>query len=304
VASTTAFRRASVAHGVEDLRKEAARSGWLSVSRQFVRDFSENGLLVFANALSFRILLALVPLALFGVALLGFLQLDEVWRESVAPEVRERVSQPAFTLINRTTEQVLTTKEGWWLTAGAALALWEVSAGIRVTMRALDRIYAERTSRSPARRLTISLALAVPVTILLLGAVAAAQLLPPFLDRRGGGLVGDVVGRVLGWGLSAVLISLAIAVLIRFGPSTPKPVRLAGASSAVVVVSWTVASTLFGLYATHVASYGTLLGGLAFVFVLMVYVYVSAVTFLAGLQAEAYVSALGETAEPALQRPA
>ena len=63
----------------------------------------------------------------------------------------------------------------------------------------------------------------------------------------------------------------------------------------VVVVCWTVASTLFGLYATHVASYGTLLGGLAFVFVLMVYVYISAVTFLAGLQAAAYV---GEGSSP------
>ena len=57
----------------------------------------------------------------------------------------------------------------------------------------------------------------------------------------------------------------------------------------MVVVCWTVASTLFGLYATHVASYGTLLGGLAFAFDLMVYVYISAVTFLAGLQAAAYV---------------
>ena len=64
---------------------------------------------------------------------------------------------------------------------------------------------------------------------------------------------------------------------------------VAGAASVVVVACWTVASTLFGLYATHVASYGTLLGGLAFVFVLMVYVYISAVTFLAGLQAAAHV---------------
>ena len=71
--------------------------------------------------------------------------------------------------------------------------------------------------------------------------------------------------------------------------------RRAGPASVVVVVCWTVASTLFGLYATHVASYGTLLGGLAFVFVLMVYVYISAVTFLAGLQAAAYV---GEGSSP------
>jgi len=237
----------------------------------------------------FALVLALVPLALFGVALLGFLDLDEVWGESVAPEIRDRVSAPAFTLIDRTAEQVLTAKEGWWLTVGAAVALWEVSAGIRITMRALDRIWEDGRSRSPVVRLAVSLALSVPISTLLLASVAAAQILPPALDRRGGGAVGDVAARVLGWGLSAILITVAIALLVRFGSSTEKPLHVAGAASVVVVVCWTVASMLFGLYATHVASYGTLLGGLAFAFVLMVYVYISAVTFLAGLQAAAYV---------------
>jgi membrane protein len=290
--ATTASRSDRLTHGFEELRAEAARSGRLSMARGFVRDFSENGLPVFASALSFRILLALVPLALFGVAVLGFLELDDVWTDSVAPEIRDRVSDPAFTLIDRTAERVLTAKERWWLTVGAGVALWEVSAGIRVTMRALDRIYGGGTSRSPGARLAVSLALSVPISILLLGAVAAAQVLPAALDRRGGGAVGDVAGRALGWGLSAVLISLAIALLVRFGPSTSKSVRVAGVASVVVVACWTVASTLFGLYATHVASYGTLLGGLAFVFVLMVYVYVSALTFLVGLQAAAHVRSL------------
>lgn len=287
--STTTSRRDRVADGLDELRREAASSRWSGIARRFALDFGEKGLLVFASALSFRILLALVPLALFGVALLGFLDLDEVWGESVAPEIRDRVSAPAFTLIDRTAEQVLTAKEGWWLTVGAAVALWEVSAGIRITMRALDRIWEDGRSRSPVVRLAVSLALSVPISTLLLASVAAAQILPPALDRRGGGAVGDVAARVLGWGLSAILITVAIALLVRFGSSTEKPLHVAGAASVVVVVCWTVASTLFGLYATHVASYGTLLGGLAFAFVLMVYVYISAVTFLAGLQAAAYV---------------
>ena len=106
--ATTASRSDRLTHGFEELRAEAARSGRLSMARGFVRDFSENGLPVFASALSFRILLALVPLALFGVAVLGFLELDDVWTDSVAPEIRDRVSDPAFPLIDRTAERVLT----------------------------------------------------------------------------------------------------------------------------------------------------------------------------------------------------
>ena len=108
MASTTPARLDRASRRLDGLRSEALPAGLPSAARRFARDFAEKGLLVFASALSFRILLALVPLALFGVALLGFLDLDGVWRDSVAPEIRDRVSAPAFTLIDRTAEQVLT----------------------------------------------------------------------------------------------------------------------------------------------------------------------------------------------------
>jgi membrane protein len=271
--------------------------------RRFADAASANALSVFASAVSFRILFALVPFALFGIALLGFLSLDEVWRDSVAPEVRERTSGAAFTLVDQSAERILTTREGLWLTVGAALALWEVSAAIRVTRRALDRIHGESGRRPLRERLVVSLGLSVPLSACFLGAVAAAQLLPPMLDRRGGGLVGDVAARVLGWSTAAVLVVLAIALLLRFAPASPRPFRIAGAASVFVVVCWTVTSALYGLYVTKLASYDSLFGSLAFVIVLIAYVYVSALTFLGGLQLEALVGrkspAGGGTSSPA-----
>lgn len=259
------------------------------MAHRFADAVSANGLTVFASAISFRILLALIPFGLFALALLGFLSLDDVWRDSVAPEVRERLSSDAFSVVNRTAENVLTTKEGFWLTAGAALALWEVSAGIRVTMRALDRIHGESERRPLRERLVVSLGLSAPLAACFLAAVGAAQLLPPFVDREGGGLLGGIAGRVIGWAAGALFVVLAIALLLRFAPRNPQPFRIAGAASVFVVVCWTIASALFGLYVAYVAAYGSLFGNLAFVFVLMLYVYVSALTFLGGLQLEAIV---------------
>jgi membrane protein len=127
-----------------------------------------------------------------------------------------------------------------------------------------------------------------------LGAIAAAQILPQIADRRAGGLVGDIAARILGWGLSAVLVAVAIALLLRFAPATQQPFRLVGTATVFVVVSWAIASTLFGIYATQLAAYGTVFGGLAFAIILMTYIYVSALTFLAGLQVDAHVHGLGE----------
>jgi membrane protein len=265
--------------------------------RRIATAFSENALVVFANAIAFRMLLALVPFALFVVALLGFLQLEEVWRDSWAPEIRERTSQAAFTLIDRTAERIFTRQEGFWLTAGAALAFWEVSAAIRVTMRALDRIYETRRRRSTSELLAVSFALAPPVAACLLGAFVSAQFVPPLFDRLAGGTAGEVAGLAIGWGLSAVLTATAIALLVRFAPSRCQPFRLVGTASILVIVVWGLTSALFGLYATRIASYGSVFGGLAFAFILMTYLYLTTMTFVAGLQVDAFLRGLARESE-------
>jgi membrane protein len=272
--------------------------GWSGIAHRFADAAVANGLGVFASAVAFRILLALVPFGLFALALLGFLSLDEVWRDSIAPDVRDRLSSDAFAVVNRTAERILTTKEGFWLTAGAAIALWEVSSAIRVTMRALDRIHGDDERRPLRDRLVVSIGLSVPLAGCFLGALAAAQLLPPLADREGGGVVGDVGGRAFGWAIGVLFVVLAIALLLRFAPRHPQPFRFAGAASVFVVVCWTITSALFGLYVTYIASYGSVFGSLATVFVLMLYVYVSALTFLGGLQLEALVDPTAEERQP------
>src|SRR5918997_658441 len=90
--------------------------------RGFVADVFEayrrNGLINFAAAISFEIMLALVPFLLFLLALLGYLHLDEVWRDDVAPEIRGTISENAFRLLDSTATRVLNEKQVWWVTAG------------------------------------------------------------------------------------------------------------------------------------------------------------------------------------------
>ena len=54
-------------------------------------------------------------------------------------------------------------------------------------------------------------------------------------------------------------------------------------------VSWVVTSIAFGLYATYVASYTSVFGHLASIFVLLLYIWLSANSFLVGIQVDAEV---------------
>src|SRR4051794_36174924 len=106
------------------------------LTRDVVRSYQQNGLPTFAGAIAFRIVLALIPFLLFLLALLGFFDLQEVWRSDVAPELKKNASEVAFKLVDDTVNQVLSQKQLWWLTVGLAVTIWELAAATRQTMLA------------------------------------------------------------------------------------------------------------------------------------------------------------------------
>lgn len=250
-----------------------------------VRSYQRDGLANFASAMAFRVVLATAPFLLFLLALAGFLDLETVWRSDVAPELERSVSAPAYRLIEDTVENVLHRQEVWWLTAGLLLTLWELSAATRVTMSALDRIYECRRMRSLLEQLPRSLALGAAMGLCLITAIA--------IVRFGPLLTGDVEGilAVLSflarWLIAAGVLAVGVGLVVRFGPATPQPLPWVSLGTGLVLLAWMVTSIAFGLYATYIASYGSVFGPLSTFFVLLVYVWLAANAFLAGIQLDA-----------------
>jgi membrane protein len=249
--------------------------------------FRRHGLINFAAAIAFLILLALVPFLLFLLALLGFLQLEEVWRDEVAPEIRGSVSESAFRLLDDTATRVLTEKQGWWMTAGFVLALWEMSAATRVTMTALDRIYGLRRRRGFLEVFPRSVALGLAIGIAVVAAVAVVRFLPLLLGEVDGVLA--VLFFVARWLLAAALLGAGVALVVHYGTAARQTLPWVSFGTGLVMAAWVVMSILFGLYVTYVASYGSVFGHLATFFVLLLYVYASSIVFLAGVQVDACV---------------
>ena len=250
-----------------------------------VDGFRRHELLLFASAIAFQVLTAVVPLALFALGLLGFLDLTEVWRGDLRPTVADSVSPAALEIIDDTVRQVLSDRQGFWVTTGAVLAIWQVSGAVRAAMEALNRVHEVRETRPFAARYLRSVLLAISGIVLILLAVAVVSVSPL--------LLGDLsppaaaLALVVRWGLAAALLLLAVGLLVRHGPDRPQRLGWVSLGAGVVIVMWLGMSALFGLYLTTVASYGSLFGNLATVVVLMGYLYASAVTFVAGIEVDA-----------------
>jgi len=84
-------------------------------------------------------------------------------------------------------------------------------------------------------------------------------------------------------------VTLGVGLVVRFGAATRQPVPWVSFGTGLVLVCWVITSIGFGLYATYVASYTSVFGHLASVFVLLLYLWLSANSFLVGIQVDAEV---------------
>jgi membrane protein len=226
---------------------------------------------------------------------MGFLRLDDLWTEHLAPQFRDQVSKDVFRVADDVVRQTLGDRKFWWLTAGLVFTAWQTSGVARAVMEVLSRIYGDGRGddRRFLRRYAISFALGMGVATLMLLAFAVA--------RFGGELVGDEPGAVVEalvfvvrWGVALALLATAVWLLLRFAPAHPGPHHWISFGSTLCVLAWVGTSLVFGFYVTNVADYGSIFGSLATVFVLLTYLYVSTVAFLVGAQVDALVRQ-GET---------
>jgi membrane protein len=268
----------------------AAHSGGraevLAAIRELVRSFNEHNLLTWASALAFQVVMAIVPFLLFSFALLGFLNLENVWAD-VAKNIKPDMSGPAFQVVDTTARKVLTSKQAFWLTAGFVLAMWAMSRGIRTVMGGLAQIYAIEETRSWTERMRTSIVLAMAVSALMILAIAVAWGAPLLY-----GSVGQPLGALLflaRWMVAGGLLGLAVGLTVRYAPDGDQPIGWVSAGTAIVVVAWSLTSILFGAYIRYVASYGSVFGNLATIVVLLIYVYLSSIVFFAGAQLDAIV---------------
>lgn len=234
-----------------------------------------------ASALAFQMLTAVVPFALFTVALLGFLGLAGVYESELRPALREDLSIPAFSVVDDSINQVLTEKKALWLTIGLALAIYQLSGVVRAAGSTLDKLYGTR-KRDPYReRWPRSLLTAAAVAALMAAAILVAAVAPLLY-----GDVGPVLGALfwlLRYALAGALLIAAVGIVVHTAPSRPKPVAWVSTGAVLVTVCWLAVTAAFGAYMSAIASYGSIYGAFASVVVLLAWMYASAYAFLIGL---------------------
>src|SRR4051794_31190762 len=146
------------------------RSQLARLTKDVTREFAQYDLLTYSSAIAFQVLYAVAPLALLALAGLALVGERSVYRDHVSPTLQRHLSPEAYAIANRTAARVMGGERLWWATVGVVITVWGVGASLRAMMRPLNSIYGARETRSWTRRLLVSLAGGVLVTLCVLAA--------------------------------------------------------------------------------------------------------------------------------------
>jgi membrane protein len=244
-----------------------------------VRDaFVEHSLLTYAAAVAFQMIVALLPLLVLSLALLGAVGLGHLWSDSIVTQLRGHVTPAVYRAIDSTGEQIVTTDRPATIAVAGILSLWYLTAAVRAVMEALNKIHDVEDERGWGRRGLIALGL---------GAATGAAVVGSFLlvtwgsTVSGAAAVGLDVGR---WLIAIGLLMTVVALLVRVAPAEHPAPRWASAGSILIVIVWIIATLLFRLWITDVIDLKTPTGALGGLLALAGWLFVSAAVFLVGVQ--------------------
>ena len=261
---------------------------WRTLGRRVWREFYAGGLLTHAAALAFYFLLALFPLLLFLITILGFLtDSGNEMRDALLAQLSRIAPPAASALVYATVEEIAQNAGGGKLSFGLLTALWVASSGVAALGESLNAMYGVAESR-PYWKARIS-AVGLTMTIVLL--IVSALMLMLY-----GGEIGEVIANrynqgshfLAVWSVLQVPIALAFvlfsfALIYYFAPDlrdqkwywiTP--------GSVIGVLLWLLASVLFRIYLRHFDSYSLTYGSLGAVIVLSLWFYLTGTAILLG----------------------
>ena len=289
----TALREASVSlrqmgalhHGWKRVQAFARSEIWPDV-REFALNLGRYDLLTTASAIAFRVLFSFVPLAAASLALLGFVQSGDLWREEFAPKVQDRLTDAQFEVVDTAAESIIGHGRGFWLTIGLLIAVWEISGAVRGAMGALNRVYGRDDTRSFLRRMAISIGLGVVVSFAFTVALGALTFGGQLAEQIASGGWGTVLAILFRAGVASLAALIGVVFMIRWGTSKQHPARWLGFVSVLVVVLWVAASYILTWYFKSIADYRSVFGAVTSFIVLLIYLYWISILLLAGALAD------------------
>jgi membrane protein len=260
----------------------------LKLTQLVVKRIGDDELSTRSASLAYYFLLAVFPMFLFLVSLVGvFAGPGSQLRETIITALGRLAPGSASDVVHNVVNQTFKSSGGIKLAAGIIGALWAASGGMSAVVTSLNVIYRTKETRPWWKQkltivgLTLALALLIIVAIVLVlygGTIGHA-----IAVHVGLGTAFKVLWSLLQWPVSLFAMFFAFSLIYYYGPNVEERhwywVTPGGVGG---VLLWLLASLGFRIYLHFFNSYSATYGSLGAVIILMLWLYITGFAVLIG----------------------
>ena len=269
--------------------KQAARNrNWRSLARPLWQRCNEHDLLARAAQLSYYFLLALFPLLIFLMTLLGYLaSVGSQLRATLLGYLATVIPYSALTLVHSTLDEVSATKGGGKLSFSLLAALWVASSGVGAISNTLNVAFSVKETRPWWKVRLISVCLTIGLTVLIVTALTivlyGGKIDDAVANHVGYGAAFKVAWRIGQWSIMFGFIFFACDLIYYFAPChTQRRWRWVTPGAIIAVALWVMISLALRGYLHFFNSYSRTYGSLGALIVLMLWFYLTGLAVLIG----------------------
>ncbi|MFZ2906261.1 MAG: YihY/virulence factor BrkB family protein [Cyclobacteriaceae bacterium] len=272
------------------------------IIKLFVRDLTQNEILIRANGVAFSFILAIFPAIIFLFTLIPYVTqyIPEVNTQSIMEFMASIMPASMYDVVSSTIQDIVSNQRGGLLTLGFVFALYMATNGMMSLMNAFNACYKTNDKRGGlktrliATGLTIHLALVLVLAVVLLvvGQFVLDYILLNLSELEA--LKGiDKFTVYLLFALRFIVVFivffLAVSTIYYFGPAIHYNWRFFSIGSFLATIFILAVSYGFSYYITNFGTYNKVYGSIGVLIALMVWVQLVTVVLLVGYEVNASI---------------
>ncbi len=261
--------------------------------RILIKKTLENELMLMANALTYKLLIAIFPFIIFLMTLLGFFELNI---ESYIIDAGKSLPKPINDILITFVKEVVQTKSVSLLSTSFLITIYSASTGFNSIIQGLNRAYEQEDARNFIIKRGTSVMLVFIFAILvncslflfifsdyiemLIVKYTPLEFIPYFLDS------------IFLYIILALVLLVMVLVIYKISVARKVFIKNILPGALITVFLWLILSKGFNIYVNNFSKYSKIYGSIGSIFVLVIWLNIISLVLLLGGQINAILEKL------------
>ncbi|MEI7897037.1 MAG: YihY/virulence factor BrkB family protein [bacterium] len=260
----------------------------------FIRGLTEGYIPSRAAAISYSVFLAIFPFLIFLFNIIPFIPIDN-FQQQLLGIIQDFMPRMAYESVKETIIDIVTRPRSSLLIINLILTLYFSTNGVNSLIQAFNNTYHDLESRKSFRQYLVSVAIVLINSFLLIIAIGlitfGSSLLKWILPDaiRDSALV-IVLLEMLRWLVILGLMLTAISLIYYLAPARRKTFLFFSAGSLLATFLIVITTLAFNYYVDHFSSYNVLYGSLGTLMIVLVWIYINAISLIVGFELNASIT--------------